>query len=163
MEVGDVALNSSGKVQGSITVLSLRARKSSPASLGTSDIQGGKVYSRLYSRRVLTRALPLDTLSISSIALTLSNSEIAEMSLGNGSAFMIFLKKENSGVYPVETGGMRDATAATGVREGCGGQENSSLLRRADRVVCSSLELAHTTTATAPPQTHCLSVQLPWF
>lgn len=91
------------------------------------------------------RTLPLDTLSSSTIARTLNNSEISEMSLGSGSAFMIFIKMEkHRGVCSGERGGMRDATAATGAREGCGGQENSSLLRGADRVVCSSLELAHT-------------------
>lgn len=34
--------------------------------------------------------------------------------------------------------------AMTDVREGCGGRGNTLLLSRADRVVCSSLELAYT-------------------
>lgn len=131
-----MALNSSGKVQDSITALSLQAQKSSPASLRASDIKGGKVY----SSRELAGNLPLGTPSSSSITLTLSNSEVSEIGLGNGSVFMIYLKTGNqSGVCSMERGGMRDATAVTVVREGCGRQEKSSLVRRAHRVVSSSL------------------------
>lgn len=83
-----MALKSSGKVQDSTIALSLQAQKSSSASLRASDIKGGKVN----RNRELARNLPLDTLSSSSIALTLSNSEVSEMGLGNGSVFMIYLK-----------------------------------------------------------------------
>lgn len=36
----------------------------------------------------------------------------------------------------------RNATAVTGVEEGCSGQESMSLLSKVGRVVCSSLELS---------------------
>lgn len=52
--------------------------------------------------------------------------------------------EELSGECAVERSGTKDMKVLTGVREGCGGRGNRSLLSRADRVVYSSMELAQT-------------------
>lgn len=64
-----------------------------------------------------------------------------------------------NGECAAERGGTGDRKAGViVVREGFGGQENVSLLSRAGRVVCSSLEFAQT----QPPNT-LPSCMAPWF
>lgn len=130
-----------GKCRAAFLPSDYKQKSQAQAALGHQTSRTG----RYTAAGSLHETCALDTLSSSSTTLTLSNREISEMRLGNGSVFMIFIKTEKqSGVCSTERGGMRDVTAVTGVREGYGGQENSSLLSGADKVVCSSLELAHT-------------------
>lgn len=68
----------------------LQAQRSSPASLGAADFEGMEVCS---SQQLVWNSPP-DTLPNHKITLTMGNSRISEMSLGNGPVFMVLQKPE---------------------------------------------------------------------